>query len=134
MRGYLRSLVGAYRIKNGIGIRRADGAEGGHRSPKESTGLLHRDQRVLKGRRRGIVCNRLYLSKFLGHASLDGRLIVPVLDFVEGRSLERQGTRSIKRIRGAELHLGSPGRPADDAPCDDNRQNKYDSVIPHNSP
>ena len=98
MSGQLRRHVSLHFLQHGIGVRASDPAEGGQRSLQELPSLLHGHERIFEGRRRRIVSNCLYLGELLGHARLDGWLIVFIFDLVEGRRVERQGTWRIKRV------------------------------------
>ncbi len=60
--------------------------------------LLQRHQRVLEGRRGGIVRNRLDLLDLRGHSGLQRGLIVRVLDAVERRRVIGQRARRIERV------------------------------------
>jgi len=110
VRRQLRGFCGPHFLQRGIAIRLDDAEESGHRSVKELPGLLHGHQHILKGGRRRIVRNRLNLREFFGHARLDGRLIVLILDSVERGRMERQSTRRIKRVRRAEARVGGTSR------------------------
>jgi hypothetical protein len=123
VRRQLRRLFGLHFLQHGIGIRPGDAVESGHRSLKESPSLLHGNERILEGWRRRIVRNCLHFREFFGHARLDGRLIVLILDSVEGRRVERQRTRRVKRVRRAELPISGHGRCVDDTQCDDAKHN-----------
>ena len=71
------------------------------------TGVLHRQQRVLKGRRVRVGGDRVDLRIVRGHGGFEGGNEVLRLDLVEGRRAERRIPFSQQRIDG--LRLGRSG-------------------------
>ncbi len=106
VRGQLGSLGLLYLLQTGVGICAGDRIEHGRHAIEQAAAFLQRDQGVLKGWRIGVIYDRPHFLELLRHTGLDRRLVIAVLDLVEGRRLKRQSARRIERIAGPEARTG----------------------------
>src|SRR5690606_29284579 len=93
VRGKLRRELGLYLLPPVVRIRADKVEENGRRAIEQPAGALESDDRVLERRRLAVRRNRVDLGELLGHAALERRGEVLVLDPVERRILKGQGAR-----------------------------------------
>ena len=106
MGSHLRSNRRTNLLQGRIGIGGAYRKERCCRPVQQPSGFLHRYESVFKGWSRRIVGDGLHFLFLLGHARLDRRLIVGILDLVEGRRVKGKRAGSIKRVLRPELRVG----------------------------
>ena len=75
---------------------------------ERAAGAFERDDGVFKGGRRRVVGDGLDFLEMLGHALLERRFVIRVLDAVEGRHVEGQRALGQQRVGGVR-HGGSRG-------------------------
>ncbi len=98
MRGKFRGEGFFGFLQCGIRVGSGHGVEGCACALQQLAGLLHRDEGVVEGGRRGVIGDGANLFELLRHPCFDGGLIVGVLDLVEGRRLERQSAGRVERV------------------------------------
>ena len=98
VRGELRRLVFLDLLQRVVRVRLRQREEHLADARQQRAGALHRDDRVVEGRRGGLVGDLLDLGELLLHAFLDRRLEIAVVDLVERRRLVLQRARTEERI------------------------------------
>ncbi len=81
-----------------------------HDPAEELAALLHGDEGVFEGGRRGVVGDDLDFGLLLSHAGLEGGLVVGVFNLVEGRCVKREGARRVEGIAGTEVGCSGESR------------------------
>ena len=109
MRGQARSFVLLHLLQLIVVFAPVTQLNAGHHAREQLAAALQRDDGVFKGGRRGIVGDGLHLVDLLRHARVNGRLVVAVLDLVEGRRLKRQSARRVKGIARTKVNGGGRG-------------------------
>jgi hypothetical protein len=102
LRGHLRLDLLELRRAHRVAVDAVDRAHPVQRPPR----ALQCGQRVLEGRRRGVVCDLVDLGELLGHGGLEGGLQELDLDLVEGRDT---AVGSGPRGQQGVLHVGLRG-------------------------
>ena len=97
--GQLRRDFLLHPLQCGIGVGGTHAVEDSHRAVQQAAALLQRHQGVIERGRRRVVGDLPDLRQLTLDACLDGRQVVAVLDLIEGRRMERQGTDAQQRIR-----------------------------------
>ena len=108
VRRQLRRHFGLHLLQCVIGVAAGQIEEHGGHAVEQLTGLLQRHDGVVEARRLLAVGNRRHLRQLFGHALLEGRREITVLDLVELRVLE--GQRALGEERIAYGHGGGLGR------------------------
>ena len=107
--GQFRRLRVLDRLQHGIHVRTGNSVEDLHHAVNQPPTLFHRYKGVFKRRRRGIVGDGARLLNLLCNAGLDRRLVVRILDLVEGRRMERQCAGRVERVAGAKARIRGLG-------------------------
>ena len=102
LRGQARGFVRLHLLQLIVNVRAGDAVEHQHGPREQLAGALQRDDGVFKCGRRGIVGDGLDLIDLHRHTRIDGRLVIAVLDLVEGRRLKRQRAGRVKGIVRSE--------------------------------
>ena len=89
----LRRNVGLNLVESGIGVGADNVEEGGGNTIQQLPGLVERHDCILERGPRGVVGDLVDFGELLLHALGEGREVVRVFDFVEGRRLQGQRTR-----------------------------------------
>ena len=125
MRGQPGRLVVLHFLQFRIQVGSGNAVECGHGAVEQLAGLFQGDKCVLECRRSGVVGNCPDLLALLRHAGFNGRLVIAVLDLVEGRGVKGQSARRVERVIGPKVHrfiqAGSTGAKRQGAGCEQNR-------------
>ena len=98
LRGQARGLVRLHLLQRIVDVRAGDAVEHQHHPREQLAGALQSNDGVFKGGRRGTVGDGLNLVDLHRHARVDGRLVIAVLDLVEGRRLKQQSAGRVKGV------------------------------------
>ncbi len=126
VRRELRRLDRANLQQFGIAVRGDDAEEGFGRAVQQLTALLQGDNRVLESRRLRIIGDGLYFLDLLGHAGLDGGLVIRIFDLAEVRRAKWQRAGCVKRIVRTEVVASGDCRKSGES-HDDGHSHDYSS-------
>ncbi len=133
--GELGRVLGVQFVEGVVGVGAGQVAERDRGAGQQLAGAFHRQDGVVEGRRLAVIGDGLDLAGVFGHAAVEGRREIAVLDLVELRVLVRQGALLEEGIHGVlgvvGGRLGRSGGGAQAGGGQGKRDGQGDGVFQH---